>query len=109
VSTINTTVKNRQKVERRYVQCEPLSKQWKSLKHSPPEKLESGLAAWFKQACESNAFLDGIHLKENALHIATYLGLTNFLASSGWIAGFKRPTLFTELCQVRAGVLIHKL
>jgi hypothetical protein len=34
------------------------------------EKLESALAVWFNQACESNASIDGNHLKEKALHIA---------------------------------------
>jgi hypothetical protein len=57
--------------------------------HSPLEKLESALAAWFKPACENNAFLDGAHVKK-ALHIAAHLGLTNLSASNGWIAGFKR-------------------
>jgi hypothetical protein len=44
------------------VQCEPFFKEQKSLKHSPLEKLESALAAWFKQAREKNASVDGTHL-----------------------------------------------
>jgi hypothetical protein len=45
VSTRNTFVKNHEETESCYVQCGPFSKQQKSLKHSPLEKLESALAA----------------------------------------------------------------
>jgi hypothetical protein len=55
----------------------------------PLEKLETALAAWFKQARESNASIDGTHIKEEALHIAAHLGTANFLASNGWIHRFK--------------------
>jgi hypothetical protein len=66
ISTLNTIVMNRDEIERWYVLCGPFSKQRKSLKHSPLEKLESALAAWFKQARESNVSIDGTHLKEKA-------------------------------------------
>jgi hypothetical protein len=49
VSTLNTIVKNYEDIERNYVQCGPVSKQWKSLKHALLEELESALAVWFKQ------------------------------------------------------------
>jgi hypothetical protein len=62
--------------ERSFVQCGPFSKQLKALKCSPLEELESALAAWCKQACESNAFVDGTHLKEKALHISCLSGNT---------------------------------
>jgi hypothetical protein len=40
---------------------------------------------------ESNAFLDGTHLKiRRPLHIAAYLGITNLLGSNGWIDTFTR-------------------
>jgi hypothetical protein len=61
VSTLNTTVKNREEIERSYVQCGPFSKQQISLKRSPLEKLKSALAAWLKEAHESNASTDGWH------------------------------------------------
>jgi hypothetical protein len=83
-ATLSATVKNHEETERSYVQHGPFSKQWTSLKHSPPEKLECALAMWFKQARESIASLDGTHLKEKALHITTHL------ASNGWIDVFKR-------------------
>jgi hypothetical protein len=50
-------------VKKSYVQRGPFSKQQISLKYSPLEKLESAFAAWFKQTCESNASIDGTHLK----------------------------------------------
>jgi hypothetical protein len=89
VSMLNTIVKNRQETERSYVQCGPISEKWKSLKRLQLEKLESALAAWFKQARKNNASLDGTHLKK-ALHIAAHLGIAHFLSSSGWIDRFKR-------------------
>jgi hypothetical protein len=45
LSTLNTIVTNSEEIEISYVQCGPFSKQRKSLKHSPLEKLESALAA----------------------------------------------------------------
>jgi hypothetical protein len=108
VSILNTTVKNDEKFERSYVHCGPFSKQWK-LKHSPLGKLVSPLAVWFNQAHKCNAFIDRTHLKEKALHVTACLGIANFPASNGWVNRFKKhTTLFTELYQLRAGVLIQK-
>jgi hypothetical protein len=56
----------------------------------PLKKLESALAALFKQAHESNASIDCTHLREKALHISACLEIANFLASNGWIGRFKR-------------------
>jgi hypothetical protein len=89
VSTINTVVKNCKETERRYVLSGPFSEQ-KSLKHLLQKKLESALTAWFKQARDRNASIDGTHHKERALHIAAYLERANFFASNGWIDRFKR-------------------
>jgi hypothetical protein len=44
VSTQNTVMKNREENERSFIQCEPFFKQWKSLKCSTLEELESALA-----------------------------------------------------------------
>jgi hypothetical protein len=60
------------------------------LKCPPLEKPESSLAAWFKQARESNASIDGTHLKEKALHITTRLWIADFSAYSGWSDRFKK-------------------
>jgi hypothetical protein len=49
---LNTTVKNCEEIDRRYVECGPFSKHWKLLKCLPLENLESVLAAWFKEACK---------------------------------------------------------
>jgi hypothetical protein len=64
--TLDTIVKNHEKIEKNYVQCGPFPKLCKSLKCLPLEVLESVLAARFKQAHESNASVDGNHLKEKA-------------------------------------------
>jgi hypothetical protein len=64
----------------------------------PQEKLESTLAAWFKQACEINASIDDTHLKEKALNITFPLGIANVLASLGGTTDLRGDaTLFTEL------------
>jgi carbonic anhydrase/acetyltransferase-like protein (isoleucine patch superfamily) len=66
LSTLNAIVKNHEETERRHVQCGPFSKQQKTLKCSSLEKMESAVAAWFKQARKYNASIDGTHLKEKA-------------------------------------------
>jgi hypothetical protein len=50
------------------------------LKYSPLEELEFALAEWFKYVYESNASIDGTHLKEKALHNTAIWGKANFLA-----------------------------
>jgi hypothetical protein len=45
VPTLNPFVKNREEIQRSFIQSAPLSKQWKSLKCLPLEELESALAA----------------------------------------------------------------
>jgi hypothetical protein len=98
VSTLNTTVKNHEETERRYVQCGTFCKQQKLLKHLPLEKLETALTAWFKQERKSNASIDGTHIKEEALHIAAHPGTPNFLASKDGSIDLRRDTiLITEL------------
>jgi hypothetical protein len=98
-------MKNHEETGRSYIQCGPFSKQQIILKHSSLEKLESALAAWFKQAHESNASIDGTHLREKALHVGLS-GNSQISASNGWVDRFKK---ITELYEVRAGVLIQKL
>jgi hypothetical protein len=83
VSTLHTTVKNHEEIERTYVQCGPSYKQWKSLKCFLLEELEFALAAWQKQACADDDSIDGTHLKEKALHITAHPGIANILASNG--------------------------
>jgi hypothetical protein len=89
-STLNTIVKSRKDAKMCHAQCGRFSGQWKSLKQSPFEELESLLDAWFKQARGSNAVISGSLLREKALHIATRLGIEDFTASTGWINGFKQ-------------------
>jgi centromere protein B len=90
VSTLITVVKKCEEIARRCVQCGPLSKKRKLLKHSPLEELECSLSAWFKQARENNASTDGTHFNSKDFHITVCLGIANFSASEGWIDRFKR-------------------
>jgi hypothetical protein len=83
-------MKNREEIERMYVQCGHLSKQQKSLERSPLEKLESAVAAWLKQARESNACINITQLKKKIFCIFTSLEIANFSDSNGYIDRFKR-------------------
>jgi hypothetical protein len=74
----------------------------------PLEELESALGAQFKQAHESNAFMDCIDLKEKGLHISVSLEIANFqfpMVESADLSG--DTTLLTKTYQVRAGTLIQ--
>jgi hypothetical protein len=51
--------------------------------------MESAIAAWFKQAHESNASINENHLKETALHITVHLEIANFSSPNEWINRFK--------------------
>lgn len=50
VFTLDTTVKNHEKIERYVVQCGPFSRQWRSLKRSPMEELQSAIVTCFSYA-----------------------------------------------------------
>jgi hypothetical protein len=60
------------------------------LKYSPLEELESALAAYFKQALESNVSIDGTHLKKKGMDISACLDIANFSSSNGRISRSKR-------------------
>ena len=65
VSTLNMIVSKGSEIEKSYACCGPsFSKQPKSMETLPLEEMETILAAWFKQACITNAFIDGITWRE---------------------------------------------
>lgn len=108
--TLNPVMKNHEETGRSFVHCRPFSKQWKSLKCSPLEELESTLAACFEQTCERNASMNGTQLKEKCLHIPASLEVANVLASNGWIGRFKgRNNISCTTVSVRRKVSIQKL
>ena len=91
VSTLNTIVSKQSETEQSYLSCGPsFSKEHKSMATLPLEELETILSVWFKQACTTNASIDGPHLTENSLHVAAHLGIDSFRASNGWINCFKK-------------------
>jgi hypothetical protein len=101
VLTLNTIVSKQSEIEKRYLHCGPsFFKEHKCMKTLPLEELETILLAWFMQACTTSASIDGSHLKEKALHIATRLDINGFRASNSWI-NFSRKdiTWYTSLCQ----------
>jgi hypothetical protein len=59
LSPLNTFVRTCKETERWYLWCGPFSKQQKSLECVPLEELVFPCAASFKQACASNASIDG--------------------------------------------------
>jgi len=82
VSTLNTIVSKWSEIEESGPQ---FSKERKSLMTSPLEELETIFLAWFKQAHTANSSVDELHLKEEALHLASCLGMDGFGASDGSI------------------------
>jgi hypothetical protein len=64
--TLNTTAKNYEETERSFIQCITCSKQWRSMKFSPLYKMESVVAAEFKQARQSYASIASTNLKRQA-------------------------------------------
>jgi hypothetical protein len=77
-SAVNTIVKSRKDIKKYYAQCGRLSDLSKCLKQPPFQELESLLAMWFKQARGSNAVISGTLPSQNALRIATRLGIEKF-------------------------------
>ncbi|XP_044595847.1 tigger transposable element-derived protein 4-like [Cotesia glomerata] len=52
--------------------------------------VEKCLLEWIKQTMDKNIPIDGPLLKEKSKQFASKLGINNFLASNGWLDGFKR-------------------
>jgi len=68
--------------------CEKLQSNFKELKSPaqwPLEKVESALAAWFKQACANNGSVGGTVIRDRALHAYACLGVDNCTGYSGWM------------------------
>jgi len=68
--------------------CEKLLSSFKELKSLTLwslEKVESDLAAWFKQACANNGSAGGTVIRDKALHVTACLGVDNCTGSSGWM------------------------
>jgi hypothetical protein len=76
--TLNTSVKNREEIERSHIQFAPFFKQQKLLKPLSLEKLEN--LCLLHGSYVGLMLLVGTHLKQMALHITTSLGIDNFLA-----------------------------
>jgi hypothetical protein len=77
VSTLNRVGRYIEEIERYCAQHEISLKQRKYFICLPVEKLESALAAGFKQLHGKSASIDDTHLK-NAVHVATQLGICTF-------------------------------
>jgi hypothetical protein len=73
LSTLNTNVKNHEASARSYIQCQTVYKQQKSLKPHQWRNRKSAIAACFKQACASNASVDG-KIQAEGLQNMAYLG-----------------------------------
>jgi len=51
----------------------------------PLEKVESALAAWFKQTRANSGSVDGTLIRDKAVHVTACLGVDNCTGSSGWM------------------------
>jgi len=90
VSMINTTVSQQSGIEDSYLCCGPsFSKEHKSQKTSPLEKLETIPLVWLKQVCTTNTSISGPHLKVKALHVAAHLGIDSFLTKGNLVCKTK--------------------
>jgi hypothetical protein len=85
-----------------------LSQAVKITETSAPGKLESTLAAWFKQACQNNACAPTSRRKPYTLLLA-WEEPTFQLPMDGSTDFSGDTTLFTKLFQVRSQGLIQKL
>jgi hypothetical protein len=65
VSMLNTILSQQSEIEYSYLCCGPsFSKECKSLKTLPLEKLEAIPLAWLKQVCTTNTSINEPHLKD---------------------------------------------
>jgi len=111
VMTLDTKVNKQSETEKGYLHCGPLfSRECKSLEISPLKELETILPAWFKQARTANAYIDGLHLKEEGIHVAARLGMSSFRASNGWINCFqKRHNLVYKTVSEESAIVNPKI
>jgi hypothetical protein len=72
-------------VQNRCEKSQSSFKQLKLLIQWPLEKVESALAAWFKQACANNGSVGGTVIRDKAMNVAACLGVDNCTGPSGWI------------------------
>lgn len=81
--TFCTAMRNHSEVEKAYTECEPFSKDVKSVKCFPLVDLKVALSTGFNQASLCNSEVSSSFLKDNLLCLADRIGVHNFTASSG--------------------------
>lgn len=85
-STFYRIIKNRSEVTDKYLEGRPEMKRDRPAKH--PD-LEARLAHWMRESIANHMRLDGPLVKQTAMMIANTLQATDFVASNGWLEGFK--------------------
>jgi len=108
--TFNNHIKHYCKIngeanERSYVQYSTSSNQQNLMKYSPLYKLESVVAAWYKQAHANDASTDVNTTRKKALQITAPLGADYSRDSNGWINRLKgHNTVYNSLVGERRSV-----
>jgi hypothetical protein len=89
-STICTIISNKDKILQ-YFEQNKIDETSKRIRHSNFNNIEDAMMMWFNQTMlNKNITLDGNILKAQAIKFATYFQETNFVASNGWLDGFKK-------------------
>jgi hypothetical protein len=62
----------------------------KRFRHSRNEQINRSVHDWYQQQTASGLRVTGPMLQKQARHYATLLEISNFGASNGWLANFRR-------------------
>ena len=87
-TTLSTIIKNKIKV----LNCAESGISGHKFRSKSGEfpNVEKCLVRWFSECREKNVSISGPILQEKTKHFAESLGISNFKASSGWLANFKK-------------------
>lgn len=91
ITTLNTIVYKRAKIELNAAKCGPLAKKRSRIQEGKHRELETLLLEFFNQSRASNMPISGPILMEQAKELALKLEIDEeFVASSGWLHKFKK-------------------
>ena len=103
-STLSTILKHESKLRDEFDKNRDSSRLL--IRKSPHSDMEQHLVKWIRTVRENNVALDGPLVQEKAMEFASLMGLTDFQATQGWLARFKkRENLnFQAVCGEAGGV-----
>ncbi|XP_057367139.2 uncharacterized protein LOC130688195 isoform X2 [Daphnia carinata] len=84
----------------------------KRFRHSRNEKINRSVHDWYQQQTASGIRVTGPMLQNQARHYATQLEISNFGASNGWLANFRRfyniVSSYTHLKKQNPNITFHQ-